>query len=212
MEVILKQDVEHVGYANDVVKVKDGHARNFLLPRGLAVVATASEKKQLAETMKQRAHKESKIKENAEAISRASYPAVQYTHQGWLTEDQRHFLLNDELDELYGETGKTRTLIWDVADLDDPVLVGEFLGPTAASDHNHYIRGNRMYASNYQFGLRVIDVSNPVAPVQLGYFDTAPDETDTPGFGGSWSNYPFFESGIVLATSGQQGLFVFRIP
>ena len=69
MEVILKQDVEHVGYANDVVKVKDGHARNFLLPRGLAVAATPSEKKQLAETMKQRAHKESKIKDNAEAIA-----------------------------------------------------------------------------------------------------------------------------------------------
>ena len=65
MEVILKQDVEHLGYTNDVVKVRDGYARNFLLPRGLAVSATASEKKQLAETMKQRAHKEAKVKEEA---------------------------------------------------------------------------------------------------------------------------------------------------
>ena len=65
MEVILKQDVEHLGYANDVVKVRDGYARNFLLPRGLAVSATSSEKKQLAETMKQRAHKEAKIKDEA---------------------------------------------------------------------------------------------------------------------------------------------------
>ena len=69
MEVILKQDVEHVGYANDVVKVRDGFARNFLLPRGFAVVATPSEKKQLAETMKQRAHKEAKIKEKAESVA-----------------------------------------------------------------------------------------------------------------------------------------------
>jgi large subunit ribosomal protein L9 len=69
MEVILKQDVEHLGYANDVVKVRDGYARNFLLPRGFAVVATASEKKQLAETVKQRSHKEAKIKANAEAIA-----------------------------------------------------------------------------------------------------------------------------------------------
>ena len=69
MEVILKQDVEHVGYANDVVKVRDGFARNFLLPRGFAVVATPSEKKQLAETMKQRSHKEAKIKANAETIA-----------------------------------------------------------------------------------------------------------------------------------------------
>lgn len=66
MEVILKKDVEHLGYANDLVKVRDGYARNFLLPRGLAVSATESEKKQLAETLKQRSHKEAKIKAEAE--------------------------------------------------------------------------------------------------------------------------------------------------
>lgn len=71
MEVILKKDVEHLGFANDVVKVKDGYARNFLLPRGLAVSATASEKKQLAETIKQRTHKEAKLKEQAEANAAA---------------------------------------------------------------------------------------------------------------------------------------------
>lgn len=69
MELILKQDVEHLGFANDVVKVRDGYARNFLLPRGFAVIASPSEKKQLAETMKQRAHKEAKIKDKAEAIA-----------------------------------------------------------------------------------------------------------------------------------------------
>ncbi|MCB9184683.1 MAG: 50S ribosomal protein L9 [Flavobacteriales bacterium] len=69
MEVILKKDVEHLGYANDVVKVKDGYARNYLLPRGLAVSATPSEKKQLEETLKQRAHKLAKIKADAEALA-----------------------------------------------------------------------------------------------------------------------------------------------
>ncbi len=69
MEVILKQDVEHLGYANDVVKVRDGYARNFLLPRGLAVSATQSERKQLAETLKQRAHKEAKVKAEAEKFA-----------------------------------------------------------------------------------------------------------------------------------------------
>lgn len=67
MEVILKQDVEHLGYANDLVKVRDGYARNFLLPRGLAVAATSSEKKQLSETLKQRAHKEAKVRAEAES-------------------------------------------------------------------------------------------------------------------------------------------------
>ena len=66
MEVILKQDVEHLGFANDVVKVRDGYARNFQLPRKLAVPATPSERKQLAETLKQRAHKEAQIREEAE--------------------------------------------------------------------------------------------------------------------------------------------------
>jgi len=66
MEVILKQDVEHLGFANDLVKVREGYARNFLLPRGLAVAATSSEKKQLTETLKQRAHKEAKIRTEAE--------------------------------------------------------------------------------------------------------------------------------------------------
>ena len=66
MEIILRKDVEHVGFANDVVKVRDGYARNFLLPRGLAVSATESERKQLAETLKQRAHKEAKVRTEAE--------------------------------------------------------------------------------------------------------------------------------------------------
>ncbi len=66
MEVILKKDVEHLGFANDVVKVRDGYARNFLLPNGFAVSATSSERKQLAETLKQRAHKEAKVRAEAE--------------------------------------------------------------------------------------------------------------------------------------------------
>ena len=66
MEVILKQDVEHLGFANDLVKVKDGYARNFLLPRRLAVAATQSERKQLNETLKQRAHKETKLRDEAD--------------------------------------------------------------------------------------------------------------------------------------------------
>ena len=69
MEIILKQDVEHLGYANDVVKVRDGYARNFLLPRGLAVAATPGEKRQVAETLKQRAHKEAKIKADAAQLA-----------------------------------------------------------------------------------------------------------------------------------------------
>lgn len=58
MELILKQDVDQLGFTDDVVTVKPGYGRNFLIPQGKAIMATPGAKKQLAETMKQRAHKE----------------------------------------------------------------------------------------------------------------------------------------------------------
>jgi len=66
MEIILKQDVNNLGSKDDIVVVKDGYARNFLLPKGLAIMATPSAKKVLAENISQRAHKEAKIKAEAE--------------------------------------------------------------------------------------------------------------------------------------------------
>jgi len=68
MEVILNKDVENLGYANDIVKVKPGYANNYLIPRGLAKVATASARKVLAENLKQRAHKDAKLLADAEAL------------------------------------------------------------------------------------------------------------------------------------------------
>jgi large subunit ribosomal protein L9 len=67
MEVILKQDVKNLGYKDDVVKVRPGYGRNFLIPKGIADLATESTKKSLKETVKQRAFKEQKIKAAAEA-------------------------------------------------------------------------------------------------------------------------------------------------
>ncbi|MEP3969496.1 MAG: 50S ribosomal protein L9, partial [Nonlabens sp.] len=58
MELILKKDVEHLGFTDDLVSVKPGYGRNFLIPNGMAVMATSGAKKMLAETLKQRAHKE----------------------------------------------------------------------------------------------------------------------------------------------------------
>jgi choice-of-anchor B domain-containing protein len=144
-------------------------------------------------------------------IARATYPSRGYIHQGWLTDDQRYFFMNDEVDELVGLTDRTRTLIWDVADLEDPVLAGEYLGPDASTDHNLYIRGNRMYLANYQAGLRVVDISNPLKPVEIGFFDTTPWGGNPPGWvGGAWTAYPFLESGTVLVSSINEGLFLLR--
>ena len=69
MQVILKEDVINLGYKDDIVTVKDGYGRNFLIPTGKAVIASESAKKVLAENLKQRAHKLAKIKEDAQALA-----------------------------------------------------------------------------------------------------------------------------------------------
>ena len=70
MEVILKEDIQTLGFKDDVVKVKNGYANNYLVPRGLAKVATKSAKKVLAENLKQRAHKDEKLRADANAIAK----------------------------------------------------------------------------------------------------------------------------------------------
>lgn len=68
MEIILKQDMTNLGYKDEIVKVKDGYANNFLIPQGYAMVATASNKKIIAENLKQRAFKEEKLRKDAETL------------------------------------------------------------------------------------------------------------------------------------------------
>ena len=149
-------------------------------------------------------------KENPVPVASASYPSVGYAHQGWISEDHRYFFLNDELDEIAGSAPRTRTLVWDITDLDDPVLLQEYMGETEATDHNLYVHGRYMYQSNYVSGLRIIDVSDPENLVEVAYFDTVPWGEDTAGFAGSWSNYPYFESGNIIVTSMREGLFVLK--
>ncbi|MGL4518637.1 MAG: 50S ribosomal protein L9 [Phocaeicola sp.] len=69
MEIILKEDVANLGYKNDIVTVKAGYGRNYLIPTGKAIIASPSAKKMLAEDLKQRAHKLEKIKKDAEAVA-----------------------------------------------------------------------------------------------------------------------------------------------
>ena len=71
MELILKKDVQNLGFKDDVVTVKNGYGRNFLIPQGFAHLATASAKKVLAENLKQRAHKEAKVVSDAQALAEA---------------------------------------------------------------------------------------------------------------------------------------------
>jgi choice-of-anchor B domain-containing protein len=149
-------------------------------------------------------------KENPIAVANADYPGVVAAHQGWLTEDKRYFFMGDELDEESGTVGNTRTLVWDVAELDDPVLVKEYFASTKAIDHNQYIRGDYLYQSNLMSGLRILDISDPENPVEVAFFDTVPQDDDATAFGGSWSNYPFFPSGVIAVSSWNEGLFILK--
>lgn len=80
MELILRKDVEHLGFTDDVVTVKPGYGRNFLIPQGFAIMATPSAKKQLAETLKQRAHKEANnIKVAQEQADKLKEVAIKIT-------------------------------------------------------------------------------------------------------------------------------------
>lgn len=143
-------------------------------------------------------------------ISTLGYPFIGYTHQGWFTEDQRYFILGDELDEI-NSGFQSRTLIFDVTDLDNPVLHDTYLGPTSAIDHNGYVLGEEFFLANYTAGMRVLDISGITnkAISETGFFDTYPANNNTQ-FDGVWSIYPFFESGKILISDINRGLFVIK--
>lgn len=143
-------------------------------------------------------------------ISRTPYAGSAYSHQGWLTPDQRWFLMDDELDEMnFGHN--TRTYFWDVSDIDAPVQAFNYTGPVASTDHNLYTRDHYAFLSNYRSGLRILDLSgiDQQQIEEVAFFDTYP-EADSTGFDGAWSNYPYFESGIVVIGDINRGLFVLK--
>jgi len=137
-------------------------------------------------------------------VGQETYPDPAYTHQGWLTEDRRHFYINDELD------GINRTTIMDVSDLFNPTWIGDIGGGVASTDHNGYPRDGFIFEADYTSGLRVLDACDPAEPVQVGYFDTYPANNNS-GYSGAWSNYPLFPSGTVIVSDTSNGLFVLDV-
>lgn len=147
-------------------------------------------------------------KANPTFISNTVYPDIGYTHQGWLSEDQTIFYANDELDE--NQFGfESRTLIFDFTDLDNPFFDSPFFGPSQAIDHNLYVNGDELFLSNYTAGLRVADISDMTTPMDIGFFDTFP-ENDNTAFSGVWSIYPYFPSGNIIINDITEGFFVIR--
>ena len=141
-------------------------------------------------------------------LSSLTWTGAGYPHQAWFTEDQRYALLNDELDETtFGHNA--RTLVFDLADLDAPVLVGHHEHALGVIDHNLYVHGQYVYESNYEAGLRILRLGN-LSQAQLeevAYFDVYPASNNAE-FNGNWNNYRFPGSGNVILTGIDEGFFV----
>ena len=148
-------------------------------------------------------------KSNPIQIASFEYPATGYTHQNWLTEDRNYMLLGDEGDE-FDFGFNTRTLVFNISDLDNIVLHMEYEGETSSVDHNGYVIGDKYYLANYSSGLRVVDISD----IENGnmtassYFDSYPSNNNA-NYDGSWNVYPFFESGNIVIT-GTNGFTLVR--
>jgi len=142
------------------------------------------------------------------SLATATYPATGFVHQGWLAADHSVFYVGDELDEIVFGTN-TRTIVLDVADLDAPFYLAEYDSGLRATDHNLYVRDDRIYEGNYTSGLRVlaIDAMTPALLVEVAHFDTFP-ASDGSGFDGVWSVYPYLPSGNLIVNDRANGLFV----
>ncbi len=167
----------------------------------------------------------------------------QYTHQSWLTNDHKYALLGDELDELDSNyelkiDAKTRTIVINLTDLDNPVLHHNYEAETKAIDHNGYVNGTEFFLASYTAGLRVLDVLNidQKSISELGFFNTFHDHSDhdhglpkltaiknqDPGgdhsgkkgnseaFNGAWSVYPYFKSENIIISDINSGLFIVK--
>ena len=169
-------------------------------------------------------------KANPQTVGRLGYDDTQYTHQGWFTEDFRYVLMNDELDEQeLDAVTHTRTLVVDTSDLDAPTFVGEFQRDgsdgnpaTVSIDHNNYTHDGMAFQSNYESGLRVIDLGSLDRDEdedgkadwdEIAFFDTYPADDASPGteFNGTWSNYPYFESGTIVVSGIGEGIFFLKL-
>lgn len=152
-------------------------------------------------------------KSNCVQISRKGYSGSEYSHQGWLSDDHRFFYMNDELDEYFASgTIPTRTRVWDVQDLNNPIYLGYHNGQAQTIDHNLYVKGDFIYQANYTSGLRVLKVNNTASMdiEEYGFFDTY-NSDNAISFNGAWSVYPYFKSGSIIVNDRQNGLFVVRM-
>ncbi|KAH0605170.1 uncharacterized protein H6S33_005152 [Morchella sextelata] len=163
-------------------------------------------------------------KADAQIISRISYEGASYTHQGWVLdpENQEFLLMDDELDEQKkaGAAADQRatTYIWNIANLEKPILTGTYKSDVVSIDHNQYVHKGFSYQSNYGAGMRILDVQGiPSDPTggnikEVAFIDIFPDDDAAPAatFMGTWGSYGFFESGHIIINTYDRGVFVVK--
>lgn len=170
----------------------------------------------------------------AKIISRTPYVGASFAHQGWVNDVnwQTYILMDDELDEGQIDPNRTAvdspakdgfpvTYIWDIQDLEAPKVTGFYKSTTRSVDHNQFIWNGLAYQSNYQAGLRILDVSSiPSFPdgsqvEEVAYFDVYPGDDNLPGGGdalwdfGTWSHWTF-DSGYTVINTMDRGAFVVK--
>ncbi len=139
----------------------------------------------------------------------ASLPATGgYHHNNWASEDGRYAFATEEI-----PSGRP-ILVIDLQDIGNANLevATSFLDPLMAAGqynaipHNVYIKDNLLFNSQYEDGLLVYDISNPLLPILIGYYDTHPQNTQYNTYRGCWGNYPWLPSGTIIAGDMQNGL------
>lgn len=136
-------------------------------------------------------------------VTSITYPGAG-THNSDLTQDHRYIMTSDEI----STTPKTLK-IWDQSDLQNIIKVADYTPVPGEIIHNVHRKGNLAFIAWYTAGTRVIDVSNPREPAEVGFFDTF--DGAGPVYNGNWETYPYFPSGKVIASDMQNGLYVFTL-
>jgi len=140
-----------------------------------------------------------------------SYSNSGYNHSGWLTEDSQHLIFCDE-------SNGRKVKVADVSDLTDitaPSSAHFFANldnqsPLDNIAHNPFVKGDYVYVAYYREGIQVWDISDPMNAVLEGYYDTNPN-TNAGRFDGLWGVYPYFNSGTVIGSDTETGLYVFNV-
>ena len=125
-----------------------------------------------------------------------------FVHSSSLTMDGKYLIIAPEKDGLPAR-------IWNVEEIENPFEVGTYTANAASLVHNPYIIGDLAFVSHNTEGLRVLDITDPTVPVEIGYYDTF--DGPSGGFNGLWSACPYFPSGKVIGGNREDGLYVWTI-